>query len=190
MRRPRHERIEAAVDHAAAAIFGAAVLGSAFVLLAGTFAEPLLGVLAAGLAVTAFAFAAGILRRIQPAAPKFEIRAFRITDLELDEPEELFLTEQVELLLTEQVELVLTEADRLHPRRPAQAQELFLDDIMAELGPGSRVVRLFDPAAMPTPGQLDDRIQQHLRDGNSPTAPPDASQALYEALAKLRGSLR
>ena len=65
-----------------------------------------------------------------------------------------------------------------------------LDDILAELGPNSRVVRLFDPAAMPTPGQLNARIERHLGEGTSPTASPDASQALYDALAELRRSLR
>jgi hypothetical protein len=48
--------------------------------------------------------------------------------------------------------------------------ELLLDDAAA--GGDSRVVRLFDPSASPR------------------AAPPDASQALYDALAKLRRSLR
>ena len=50
--------------------------------------------------------------------------------------------------------------------------ELLLDDVLANAGPDSRVVRLFDPVAAPR------------------AAPPDASQALYDALAKLRRSLR
>jgi hypothetical protein len=118
---------------------------------------------------------------------------------------ELLLTEPVELLLTDPVELILTDADRV-PTAPTHApEELMLDDILAELGPDSRVVRLFDPAAMPTPGQLNARIERHLGEGTSPIAPPDASpadaspadaspadasQALYDALAELRRSLR
>jgi hypothetical protein len=91
-----------------------------------------------------------------------------------------------ELLLTEadmvQPELILTDADRL----PAQ-EPLELDDILAELGSDSRVVRLFDPAKMPTPGQLSSRIDAHQARS---TAYPDASQQLSEALAELRRSLR
>ena len=55
-----------------------------------------------------------------------------------------------------------------HPEPP----ELLLDDVLANAGEDSRVVRLFDPSAAPQ------------------AAPPDASAALYDALAKLRRSLR
>jgi hypothetical protein len=88
-------------------------------------------------------------------------------------------------------ELLLTEADRLLPDDPEQSPELLLDDVLAQLGPDSRVVRLFDPAAMPTPGELRARIDRHLDSSNARPAPhPDASQALHEALAELRRSLR
>ena len=62
-------------------------------------------------------------------------------------------------------------------------------DILARIDPDARVVRLFDPAAMPAPGP-DGPNARHPIDGTSPTAPPDASQALYDALAELRRSLR
>jgi hypothetical protein len=80
-------------------------------------------------------------------------------------------------------ELVLTDADRLH-------DELLLDDVLAKVGPDSRVVRLFDPAAMPTPGQLKARIDRHLDRGTLNPPAPDASQALYDALADLKTELR
>jgi hypothetical protein len=68
---------------------------------------------------------------------------------------------------------------------------LVLDDVLSEIGPDSRVVRLFDPAAMPTPGQLKARIDRHLIEGALPRATShDASQALYDALAELRLELR
>jgi hypothetical protein len=41
---------------------------------------------------------------------------------------------------------------------------------------------------MPTPGELSDRIDRHLE--REPAAAPDASQALHDALAELRRSLR
>ena len=78
---------------------------------------------------------------------------------------------------------LLAEADR----SLAHAEdELVLDDILAALNPDSRVVRLFEPGTLPTPGQLRTRIDRHLNE------PPgnDASQALHDALAELRRSLR
>jgi hypothetical protein len=79
---------------------------------------------------------------------------------------------------------LLAEADR----SLAHAEdELVLEDILAALGPDSRVVRLFEPGNMPTPAQMKARIDRHLEgDG---TAAPDASQALHDALADLRRSL-
>ena len=67
---------------------------------------------------------------------------------------------------------------------PAE-EPLSLDDILAQLGPDSRVVRLFDPAAMPSPAALSARIDRHLEPSQV-----DASEALHEALAELRRSLR
>jgi hypothetical protein len=85
-------------------------------------------------------------------------------------------------------ELVLTEADRLVAA--SAAEPLILDDVLADVSSDSRVVRLFDPAAMPTPGQLQARIDRHLDGGTSHSPSPDASEALLEALADLRRSLR
>jgi hypothetical protein len=135
----------------------------------------------AATAVLAYLIGARGLRRLSPERSRFELRAFEPADWAIDE--------FGELLLTEQPELLLTEADRLHPPAP-RAGELVLEDILAELDPDSRVVRLFDSAAMPTPGQLNTRIEQHLRDEPTSAAPGDASEALYEALNELRRSLR
>ena len=63
------------------------------------------------------------------------------------DPSELLLTETDQIDPTTEGELVLTDADRLEVKSPSP-QPLVLDDILAELGPGSRVVRLFDPKAM------------------------------------------
>jgi hypothetical protein len=131
--------------------------------------------------------------------PEFGLHDFEFTE----DADELLLTERLapagELVLTDadrltpSAELVLTDSDRLDADVP-----LALDDILAELGPDSRVVRLFDPKAMPTPptpGQLQSRIADHLGDGAprsapSKTPPSDASQALSAALAEQRRSLR
>jgi hypothetical protein len=58
------------------------------------------------------------------------------------------------------------------------ADELVLDDVLECAGPDARVIRLFDPGLE----------SERLARANSPQ--PDASQALTEALAELRRSLR
>ena len=87
-------------------------------------------------------------------------------------------------------ELLLARAQMAHP--PASGDgELLLDDVLAQLQPNSRVVQLFNPSRIATPGELKSRIDQHLeaeRRGASQLQ-PDASQALYDALADLRRSL-
>jgi hypothetical protein len=118
------------------------------------------------------------------------IDEFRIR--EPQRPDELFLTDADRLQpckAHDLGELLLTDSDRFDPASHDAPDELVLEDILAELGPESRVVRLFDPAAMPTPGQLNARIERHLDEESASTAPPDASQALYDALAELRRSL-
>jgi hypothetical protein len=146
-------RIEASVDSAAAAVYAAAT-GLVLHLLNASN-----GYIAVGMAV-AFAGCLYGLRSIEPEfvacpLPGFDARPFEAVDLD-------------ELLLTDFV-------------RPAQASEdaLVLDDMLAKPGPDSRVVRLFDPAAMPTSEQDAEK-----------SAPADASQALHDALAELRRSLR
>ena len=189
MRGRRHERIEAFVEHGAAAVLGAAVAVALFLLLPGGVAQQGRIPAAAGSAIVVFWVAAKALRNVGTRKPQFVLRPFELPQLELDPVEELVLTDADRLKHTiAQLsdELVLTAADRLHPT----GDELVLDDILAELGPDSRVVRLFDPAAMPTAGQLNARIEQHLRGSPSPAAPQDASQALYEALNELKRSLR
>ena len=179
MRGGKRERIEKLVDCGAAAVLAGAVGFGLVALLEGIVAQPYL---VAGLAAIAAFFASiRLLRRVGAKSPDFVMRTFQLPDFGFDDLDEL--------LLTEQVELVLTDADRLRPRR-SHEEELVLSDILAKLGPDSRVVRLFDPGAMPTPAQLNDRIEHHLRTSRAPAGPEDASEALYQALDELRRSLR
>jgi hypothetical protein len=191
-------RIENGAERGAAALFAAAVAYAVYglALAVGAEAPAALGAAAAGtLAYWPCSIALAARSGASFALPAFGLRAFGFS-----EPgEELLLTERVapdELLLTDRLaptgELVLTEADRV-------GAPLVLDDILAELGPDARVVRLFDRTAMtaaPTPGQLRSRIAGYLRDEAPLYAPPDgptpadASQALSAALAELRRSLR
>ena len=70
--------------------------------------------------------------------------------------------------------------------------ELLLDDPLPAPTPDSRVVQLFAGGRMPTAGQLKHRIDRHLADGARPAQDmaTDAADALSEALAELRRSLR
>jgi hypothetical protein len=74
-------------------------------------------------------------------------------------------------------------------------EPLLLDDPLAAPEKDSRVVQLFAHPALPTPGQLKERIDRHLATGTMHVVhefegpAPDASDALYAALADLRRSL-
>lgn len=161
------DRTESAIEHGAAALFGAAVA-----YCAGHLPLPgiSIGMGAAGFLLCRVALARFGRECPSFAAPNFALRAFGTLDA---------------------TELLLTEADRLDT--PAESQRenvLLLDDVLVTVGPDSRVVRLFDPAAMPTPGEFNRRIDRHLDQGTMELRGPDASQALSDALAELRLGLR
>ena len=161
------ERIERIVDAGAALLLAAAV---GFALSALDVTDGLALALS-GLAFFACFFA---LAHVQPNPTALRLPEFASPHLD-------------ELVVDE---LVLTDADRVHgPDGTAATEELLLDRALAYIGPDSRVVRLFEPAAMPTAGELKARIDRHLVESPR-TAPPDASQDLYDALAELRRSLR
>lgn len=61
------------------------------------------------------------------------------------------------------------EAARPLPPLPDADEPLVLDDILAEMAPESRVVRLFGPREeAPTAGELKDKIDQHLLQQQKP----------------------
>lgn len=162
------ERIEGILSFGAAAIFAAAA-AYAVSRLASSPAT-----VAAG-AGSAFFIALQILRSISPNDRGFSLPPFAPAELAMEELDEL----------------LLTEADRFDGGHPSDANEvLVLDDVLAKSGEESRVVRMFDASAMPTPGQLKARIDRHLNRTHSQDASPDASGALHEALAELRRSLK
>jgi len=180
MRGGRATKVEKAVERTAATIFAAAIGCSTLAFLASDLDRLRLAIVWLGASVVGYALAATVLRMLGRDAAQFALPSFELLPLDLDPWDEL--------LLTEQTELVLTEADQL-PEKSAE-NELILDDILAKLGSDSRVVRLFEPSAMPTPGQLNAQIESHLRQASTPAAPVDASEALFEALTQLRRSLR
>ena len=168
----RVRAIEWALDGAAAAVLAAAVL---FAVGKLSSAGPALT--SAGGAIS-FMLAFAALRRIDGEARNFDLDQFDLAPVESSqEPDELLLRLEDRVSLTRGAERLAEEEG-----------ELLLDDILASLTPDSRVVRLFDPASMPTAGELKANIDRHLR--SSPGAPSDASEALHEALSELRRSLR
>ncbi len=125
------------------------------------------------LAVGAAAFAVAwlVLRLFRGNQPQFPMPVFDPADYE---PE---IAEAVadELLLEERVE-------------PEEEEELLLEVRAWPTAEDSRVIRLFDPARMPTAGELQQRIDRHLQSPNRVI--PDAAQELHDAIAALRQSLR
>jgi hypothetical protein len=193
------DRFESGAERAASALFAAAVGYAAYMLAGGFFLQPQPWPFAAAAVAASYFVSASALKAVGTRARSFSISVFDVREIETFEAEdELLLTDadrvNDELLLTEadrfDGELVLTDADRLHPvGGHAAGEPLVLDDILTEIGPDARVVRLFDRRAMPTPGQLKSRIDSHL-DQSPPAPASDAAQALSAALAELRRSLR
>jgi hypothetical protein len=186
-------RLERPLDWSASLLFGSAAGCSVYLLLRGVVDPALVYGCAAGM--LGCWLSGRVLQRFGARGEGFELPVFELRPIEFNQPE-LLLSETVagELVLTEVVgrgELLLTDADRLDPSiAPPSDELLVLDDILAAIDPDSRVVRLFDRRAMPTPAQLSSRIDGHLR-GSAPLSQvPDASEALSEALAELRRSLR
>ena len=151
--------LETAIDAAAAALFAAAVAYAASSL---SSIEPILA------AMIAFLPSFAILSQLDRGEQCFPLPAFEPADTDVEADELLLSTEMIAPLAND---------DR---------DELILDDVLEQLRPDSRVVRLFDPRVMPTAGELHATIDRHLRVSPSP---PDASEALSEALAQLRRSL-
>ena len=162
--------IEENVDRAASALFAAAAGYAAYAALAGHNAQLLSAIEAASAAALAYWLCLRALGAVQPEKRRLPVPVFDVRQIEEAEPPELLLTDTWD-------------------EPPAAEEPLVLDDILAELGPDSRVVRLFDASAMPTPGQFSARIDRHLAGGSSAASAEDASQALRDALAELRRSL-
>ena len=112
------------------------------------------------------------------------------------EPAELLLTDSYEPgeagapqaepeQAPEPPELELTEM--VHAETPAEQEPSPIDAEPEQ--PQSRVVSLFDAAAMPTPGQLGSRIDRHLQREPAAAQSAEAAQALQDALAELRRAI-
>lgn len=186
------DRIETTAERLASALFGAAIGYAAYGWLSAVLVQPRLGVYSIAAAAAAFLLCDRSLKRVSRGHSQFRLSVFDLREYDTLGSDELLLTDSLndELLLTEPVndELLLSDADRLAP--PVAADELVLDDILGEIASDARVVRLFDRKAMPTPGELKARIDSHIGQASAASPPVDASQALSDALAELKRSLR
>jgi hypothetical protein len=176
MRSELARRIEKNVERAASAAFAVAVGYAAYKWLGGFVVQPQLGAETGGAAAVAYLASSRALNAVSPRRSLVAVPVFDLRTIDMDETDEL----------------ILGEADRYTPQEESKADTdpLELDDILAEIGEDSRVVRLFDPAAMPTPGELKSRIDDHLEGRPSDGQSAEAAQALHEALAQLRRSVR
>lgn len=145
---------------------------------------------------TVFAVAFGVMRLVAPeerrlALPPFEQSAMLEDELLLDD----VLGENELMLETPYAaDELLLDLPLVQPADLSAVAELLLDDPLPAPAVDSRVVQLFAGNRMPTAGQLQRRIDRHLagdeqHHDRAPT-PQDASDALSEALAELRRSLR
>jgi len=185
--------IETTAERGASAVFAGAIGFAVYGAFGEAPLQPELGLGIGVAAVIAYFLCRSALDAVAERNRSFALRVFDVRDIEpIDD--ELVLTDAERI----DTDLVLTDADRLHPaelvltdadRMVRADHPLELNDILHELQPDSRVVRLFDRKAMPTPGQLKARIDTHL-DGVPQRPLSDASQALSDALAELRRSLR
>ena len=176
------DRIETNVERAASGLFAAAAGYATYVGMTEFAPQPERSFCAAAAVIIAHLLCSRALNAVARSEPRFEVPDFDFG--EMGPADELLLTDADRL----SDELVLTDEDRLVAQAPGE-DLLLLDDVLAELGPDARVVRLFDRKAMPTPGQLKSRIDNHLG-RELPAAQSDASQALSDALDELRRSLR
>lgn len=180
-------RIEKTVERLASALFALACGYATNLWFAGQLQKPELG--AATLAAAVFAYLLGrrALGAVPPELPRLKVPIFDVRQVEPMDCDKL-LTRSAQI--ADPSELLLT--DRVKKEGATSEEPLLLDDVLADPGTDSRVVRLFDPAAMPTVGPAAETpgsgIDRHFE--ASAAQSHDAAQALHEALAELRRSLR
>lgn len=166
--------IEGATTTVAAASLAGALGYAVTALIAGFYDLPIVPGLAA--AAIAFTGTRAALKRIDPrfgAINGGSLKSAAYSELDLSD----FL--DVGALVTPMVSAEDQPMDEL----------LLLDDVLVQVGPGSRVTQLFGQGEQPSAGELAMQIDRHLK-ARSHEEGPDESAAMFEALGKLRGSLR
>lgn len=160
-------RIEKGVDQGASALFGLACGYAAYGWFSLQAQQPVLALETAAACALAYVLSLRVLRGVQPRARRLPVQVFDVREVEPMDLSEL------------------QQSEPLDASHAGETEPLLLEDELPEPEADSRVVRLFDPAAMPAgePGSVLDR---HLDEQQS----ADAAQALHDALAELRRSIR
>jgi hypothetical protein len=167
-------KIEKRVDRAASAVFALACGYAAYLWFAPHVARAMLWPQTCASAVFAYLLSVRALSVVKPKSRKLPVPVFDVRSVE---PFEEF---QLRLIASDQAAHVFED----------DSEPLVLDDRLIEPGSDARVVRLFDAAAMPPSGASDTAIERLSGLSSPPIGQEDASQALHEALAELRRSLR
>lgn len=163
-------RIEKGVDRGASALFGLACGYAAYGWFSAQAQQPLLVIETAAACVLAYLLSLRVLSTVQPEPRKLPVQVFDVREVEPMEPPK-----------------PLTEADASIAAEP---EPLLLEDELPEPQADSRVVRLFDPAAMPPAREPDLAAERRPDEQPSAAQSADAAQALHDALAELRRSIR
>lgn len=164
-----------ALELAPAALFNFAVAFAVATSMRQSGLDELAAAASVTAGIAAFLLAWLGLRNLGRPGRRFALPLFDHPPVEAEFSDELLLTERVPAGVAAQQ---YTE------------DELLLDDVLQSLGPDARVVRLFRPNGIPTAGELQARIDRHLRSNSPPVELPDATQELHEAILALRQSLR
>ena len=177
-------RFDWLVEVVGAAAAGLAAGFATFKLSPSLALDTVVGLSTSGMA----AFALGLLamRAVRPSEREHTFASLSLNPIEIDAMAETVASEP---LLREVV-----YAGSASLTNCAEDGELLLDDPLVA-NPDSRVVQLFASQPKPTGGELKRQIDRHLVAGRAHPAhseepAPDASAALYAALADLRRSLR
>jgi hypothetical protein len=175
-----------AFEFVPAVIFGSA---AAFASATAT-ALPRLGMIPISSGAGAFLLSWLVLRRLGSGAKSLPLADFDQSELErefarlAEEMQHAEACAELSRDSDESEELILESEFAV----PSEDELLLEDQLAPPPEEDSRVVRLFDPRSE-TAGEMQERIQRHLR--NSPRPPlSDATQELHEALSALRQSLR
>ena len=191
-------KIEKNVDRMASGLFALACGYAANLWFRGELDGPVLGVATIAAAAFAYLLSARALGAVLPELPRLAVPIFDVRDVEPMGSDALLPAASAKLAdpaeLAEPTELAgppeLLLTDRLEDEQARAEEPLLLDDVLADLGSNSRVVRLFDPSAMPSAGEPGSRIDRQFEGEASAAQSHEAAQALHEALAELRRSLR
>ena len=174
MKARTNSTIEGAAATVAAASFAGALGYAVTALVAGFYDLPIVPGLAA--AAIAFTGTRAVLKRIDPRFGAVNGGSLKAAA-------------HPQLNLSDFLDVGAPVTPMVSGEDQPKDEPLLLDDVLAQVGPGSRVTQLFGQGEQPSAGELAMRIDRHHK-ARSHEEGPDESAAMFDALSQLRGSLR